>query len=470
MGLRDDEFEPIDEYEELWENVLDQAVVNNSRTLGSGGGEQLSVQPIVGTTATESSIREKYSRALLAARSPEEFDAQVKMFKVELNAKQVTPGNFEEPKSETPITDSSLYKGIGDVPFLSNPDLTKSFVDKVHYKFEVNIGTSIALVPSEISGWEADNGFYLSPDAFGIDRKFKNGIMVSEDVGKVFELKDALEAAAHDAFTELVGTEINPFTGTQGSNKPSKIIFTNTKPVSYAIKLTSSSDNTFLVAPKDHLTGPIEFGGVSYKLRVPFFDMSANADIYSGGWTTVGGPYDYSISGLSAFSFPEFIGKIASPDPKTDAKVINLLALIVGVGDSAANSYHPAPIQILIQQKDEESCLIVQAGVGSNVFQTFAGKTVEGPVDNKYFRVTLDAQHSDDPFTHFVSVDENGNFVFTRKLYSGDKIEEYVDGSWNDCTAKYLMKSVQASDNVLFRRIDEKLSTVIKPIPKIYSL
>ncbi len=198
--------------------------------------------------------------------------------------------------------------------------------------------------------------------------------------------------------------------------------------------------------------------------------MGSNADINSGGWTNVKGPYDFSIRGLDAFSFPEFIGKIAAPDPKTNAKNINLLSLVLGVGDSIANSNHPAPIQVIIQQKGNESRLIIQVGVGSDVFQRYAGKTIEGMVGNEYFRVTLDAQHSGDLFTHYVFVDEGGNFVFTRKLYHGDKVEKYTNVGWSDCTAEYLMKSVLASDNIIYKRIDEKLKMFITPPLKIEAI
>ena len=283
---------------------------------------------------------------------------------------------------------------------------------------------------------------------------------------------DTSQVAKDSMLTDTVGIGVKNIPATQDSNKSSRAINVNTKPVSYAIKLTDSSDNTFLVAPEDNFTGPVVFKvkGIEYKLRVPFFDMGSNSDINSGGWTIIEDPYDYSIQGSDAFSFSELIGKITAPDPKTNARVINLLSLIVGVGDSVATSYHPAPIQVLVQQKDDECSLIIQAGVGSDLIQSYADKTVEGPVGNKYFRVTLDARHADDQFTHYVSVDENGNFVFTRKLYSGDKVEEYVNGDWKDSTAEYLMKSVPASDSVLFKRIDEKLRTVIEPLQKIYAL
>ena len=71
------------------------------------------------------------------------------------------------------------------------------------------------IVPSALTNWERVNGFYLAPDDFGIDRKFKNGIMVPEDTDKVSILKSAFEKAVHDAFAELLDSS---------SNVPPKII------------------------------------------------------------------------------------------------------------------------------------------------------------------------------------------------------------------------------------------------------
>lgn len=321
-----------------------------------------------------------------------------------------------------------------------------------------------------------ENGILWRINTIGIphpddyDNFLEQNRVIEEATNRTMEDVNHIDTSqfAKNSTTDTVGIGVKSLAAMQDSNKSSGAIPVNTKPVSYAIKLTNNSDNTFLAAPEDNFTGPVVFKvkGIAYKLRVPFFDMGSNSDINSGGWTTIEGS-DYSIYGSDAFSFSELIGKIAAPDPKTNATVINLLSLVVGVGDAIATSYHPAPIQVLVQQKDDKCSLIIQAGVGIAVIQSYAGKTVEGPVGDKYFRVTLDAQHADDSFTHYVSVDENGNFVFTRKLYSGDKVEEYVDGDWNDRTAEYLMKSVPASDNVIFKRIDEKLRTVIEPLQTI---
>ena len=53
MSLWDDDIEFTDGYEELRQNVIDQAVVNNSQILVPSGGEQLGAPPTVGTAATE---------------------------------------------------------------------------------------------------------------------------------------------------------------------------------------------------------------------------------------------------------------------------------------------------------------------------------------------------------------------------------------------------------------------------------
>jgi hypothetical protein len=94
--------------------------------------------------------------------------------------------------------------------FLDNTGTINSFVDKVQYNFRTNVGpTSIAGVPSVLTNWERVNGYYLAPDDFGIDRKFRNGIMVPEDANKVSVLTRAFEKAVHDAFTDLLDSSSN---------------------------------------------------------------------------------------------------------------------------------------------------------------------------------------------------------------------------------------------------------------------
>lgn len=107
MFFLDDDIEIFDGYEELGQNVIDQAVINNSQILVPSGGEQLGVQPTVGPAATEYSIFGKNS-ALVNARSPEEFDAQVEMFKAELNAKQSTLLKVGMAENGTPLSGSDL--------------------------------------------------------------------------------------------------------------------------------------------------------------------------------------------------------------------------------------------------------------------------------------------------------------------------------------------------------------------------
>jgi|GEM_PF-4192247 len=207
MAFFDDDIEIIGGYEELGQNVIDQAVINNSQTLVPSGGEQLNLQPTVGPATTEYSIEGKYSSALTAAQNPEEFDAQVEIFKAELNAKQSTLMKVGMAENGTPLSGSDLFNRIIDGKFSIHPDLTKIFIDKVQYNFEINIGpTNIAIVPSVLDGWEADNGFYLLPDDFGIDRKFKNGIMVPEDQFKV----EMLHNAYNNAINTAIGSTLVP--------------------------------------------------------------------------------------------------------------------------------------------------------------------------------------------------------------------------------------------------------------------
>lgn len=210
MFFGDDDIEDIDGYEELGQNVIDQAVVYNSQNLVPSGGEQLSVQPTVGPAATEYSIGEKNS-ALITAWNSEEFDEQVEMFKAELNAKQSTLLKAGTIENGTLLSGSDLFNSMISGNLSVNPDLMKEFSDKVQYNFEINIGPiNIAIVPSILDGWEADNGFYLLPDDFGIDRKFKNGIMVPEDQFKV----EMLHNAYNNAINTAIGSTLVPTAST----------------------------------------------------------------------------------------------------------------------------------------------------------------------------------------------------------------------------------------------------------------
>ena len=155
-----DDIELIDGYEGLEKNVIDQGVVNNSQILVPSGGEQLSIQPTVGPAATEYSIWEKNSALIITARNPEEFDEQVEMFKAELNTKQSTLLKDGMTENGTLLSGSDLFNRIISRNFSGNPGSTKEFNDKVQYNFERNIGPiNIAIVPSVLDGWEADNPF-----------------------------------------------------------------------------------------------------------------------------------------------------------------------------------------------------------------------------------------------------------------------------------------------------------------------
>jgi hypothetical protein len=186
-----------------------------------------------GAAATEYSIGEKFLSALTAAKNPEEHDALVEMFKAELNAKQPTLLNLGMDENGTQITGSALFNSIKSGSFSVNPDITKSFVDTVQYNVETNLGPmSIAGVSSVLTAWQRDNGYYLGPDKFGVDRIFKNGIMVPEDAYKVSILESAFEKAVHDAWEDVKASieksQVRGSSGTESkSTQESPLILTN---------------------------------------------------------------------------------------------------------------------------------------------------------------------------------------------------------------------------------------------------
>ena len=201
MSFRDYDIELTDGYD-LEQNVIDQAVVNNSQVMIPTDSEQASVT--MGPTATEYSFGEQFRSIFAAAQSPEQRDTLVEMFKPELSVKQPTLLNFGMLESGITLTGNTLFNSIKDDSFSGDPKVAKSFVDKVQYNFEMNIGsTNIASVPSVLDYWEVENGAYLMTDRFGVNRKVKNGIMDSDDAYKVSILESAFEKAVHDAFTEI---------------------------------------------------------------------------------------------------------------------------------------------------------------------------------------------------------------------------------------------------------------------------
>lgn len=217
-----------------------------------------------GLTVTEyNSIGEKYWSALTAARSPEEHDALVEMFKAELNTQHSTLLKLGLTENGIPLTGSTLFQSITSGEFLGDPQFAKSFVDSVQYNLEINLGpTNIASVPSVLDEWEFDNSYYLAPDEFGIDRKFKNGIMVPEDSDKVSELHIAFENAFHDALSEVQGCNNSPLPGTGGGNeadseKIRQVILKNTrnKVADWALSLVGSTSYAQTVALRNYLVG-----------------------------------------------------------------------------------------------------------------------------------------------------------------------------------------------------------------------
>lgn len=203
-----DDIDLTDEYEVLEQNVLDPPIINNSPTLLPSGGEQAAPQPSVESPTVDNSLAEKYRSAFAAAQSPEEHDAIANAFKTEFNARQSALPNLGMFESGTPLTDKgALLKSLKNGSFSVNPEITRSFTDRVEYHLGINLGPcSTANIDSVLTAWESDNGFCLLPDDFGIYRKFKNGIMDSDDAYKVSILDRAYDKAVHDAFTELLAS------------------------------------------------------------------------------------------------------------------------------------------------------------------------------------------------------------------------------------------------------------------------
>lgn len=221
MSYSDEEIEFTDGFEESEQNIIDQAAVNNPQTPIPSGGEQISAQSTAEPTVPEYSLQEKYERAFSAAKSPEEHDALVEMFRAELNAKQAMQLSLGMDENGTPLSGNALFNSIKSGNFPGDPKVAKSFADKVQYNLQTDLGpSSIVDVDSVLTDWEADNGYYLSPDDFGIYRKFKNGIMDADDAYKVSILDGAYEKAVHDAFTELMvsSSDILPKTEVQGNS------------------------------------------------------------------------------------------------------------------------------------------------------------------------------------------------------------------------------------------------------------
>jgi len=217
-----DDIDLNEEYEVLEQSVIDQPIVNNPQTLVPGSDEQTIPQPSVESSSVDNSIAEKYRSAFSAAQSQEEYDAIANTFKAELTVMQSVRPNLGMFESGTPLTDQdALLKSLKNGSFSVNPEMTRSFTDKVEYNLGINLGPfSTVNIDSVLTAWESDNGYYLSPDDFGIYRKFKNGIMDSDDAYKVSILDGAYDKAVHDAFIELLASnsDVLPKSEVQGNS------------------------------------------------------------------------------------------------------------------------------------------------------------------------------------------------------------------------------------------------------------
>jgi len=242
MLFGDDDIEIIDGYEELGQNVIDQAVVNNSQTLVPSCGEQLGVQPTVGPAATEYSIFGKNS-ALITARSPEEFDAQVGMFKAELNARQSTLLKFGTAENETPLSGNDLFNRIKNGNFSVNPDLRKIFMDKVQYDFDINIGPdNPAFIDATLSYQDSACGDRLEPNENGVLwRVSAAGVPHPDDFDKYIEQQRVIESTTNSTKNDLIKTiVINAETDI--ANRNLIVSITGKQPIDIRKKLVQAGD------------------------------------------------------------------------------------------------------------------------------------------------------------------------------------------------------------------------------------
>jgi len=205
MTFMDDDIEHIDGYEQLGQNVIDQAVINNSQILVPSVGEQLNAQPTVGLAATEYSIEEKYRSTFSAAKSSDEHDALVEIFNAELAAKQATLPKFGMDENGTPLSGSYLFNRIKSGNFSANPDLAKIFMDKVQYNFKKNIGpTNPAFIDAILSYQDIAYGLHLEYNPNGILwRTNAAGIPTNRDLNNYFEQQREIEDATNRTMEEM---------------------------------------------------------------------------------------------------------------------------------------------------------------------------------------------------------------------------------------------------------------------------
>ncbi len=242
MSFWDDDINFTDEYEVPEQNVIDQAVPINPPTPIPSSDEQAIPQPSVKNPLVYNSIAEKYRITFSTAQNSEEHDAVANMFKAELNARQLTLPNIVSTESGTLLTDNNaLLKSLKSGSLSENPEITRSFTDKVEYNLGINLGPfSIANIDSVLTVWESDNGYDLQSDKFGIYRKFRNGIMDADDAYKVSILDGAYDKAVHDAFTELLASNSDVLPKSEVQGKSTTVPPATTSNPSMDIKTDSS--------------------------------------------------------------------------------------------------------------------------------------------------------------------------------------------------------------------------------------
>ncbi|WP_188397647.1 hypothetical protein [Sporomusa sp. GT1] len=241
-------------------------------------------------------------------------------------------------------------------------------------------------------------------------------------------------------------------------------------------------DNTvYFKKVPDYTT--VNYKGKTYNIYVPW----SGTDMNSGGWRNV----DTYNTTFGDFSFSKFVSGFAVEDSEVkpiieagdkivyrhrpNAEGVGMVskwALGLATGESLAKALQIIPIQVIKQEKDNESRIIIQVGLNSNYFQKNAGKTVmpsatgyEGALNvltgNRTFRLTLDSPHANDPFTAFISINKYGEFVVHPKVYSGDRLEVGHSGFWGASDFQEIpMSPTIISKDGSYKSLAEKLEEI----------
>ncbi len=216
-------------------------------------------------------------------------------------------------------------------------------------------------------------------------------------------------------------------------------------------------DNTvYFKKVPDYTT--VNYKGKMYNIYVPW---SGN-DMNSGGWQTVEiydtTLWDFNISRFAAgiaasnVSVKPIVeaGDKAVYSHQPDRQGVAALggaSFFIGTADSILKSIDKTLIQVIKQENNGNTRIIIQVGLNNKFFQENAGKTVTPPktnsegafnvlTDYRTYRLTLDKQHAQDPFTAYITLNDNGQIIVMPKVYSGDKYEVGRSGFWGGSNFK----------------------------------